>query len=149
MATVTELEVWIELDAPDTTAKSDSLASMIRGASKLNTVSICAFRAWGQREAPKTWWLPFYSALDACVTVTRIEVGIAVPELEAITERNSELARFIANPSTYSYRSDDPLPELLCRFDHCPTGHYTLVRCLPGIISFDEIQSATKRKQKK
>ena len=86
--------------------------------------------------------------MDDCVTVTRIFVTpmVVAPELQAITERNHELARCMANPTIY-YRSDQ-LPELMGRFDQCPTGRYMLVRCLPGILSFEKIQSATDRKRK-
>ena len=85
--------------------------------------------------------------MDACVTVTRIAVTpmVVAPELQAIMERNRELARCIADPGTY-YRSDQ-LPELMGRFANCPTGRYMLVLCLPGIISFEKIQSATNRKR--
>jgi hypothetical protein len=89
--------------------------------------------------------------LEACSTITRIEVGNydaeGVPQVQPIAARdadivlqfrqiaarNDKLAQFMASPNTYS---KDQLLDLLQQFDHCPTGRYRLARTLPEVFNF-------------
>ena len=90
----------------------------------------------------------FLQAVDACATVTTIEVQDVDPftffspelkqQLEAIARRNRELARLVANPSAFPMSR---LPSLMLQLGNCPTGRYMLARCLPGMVSFESVKS--------
>jgi hypothetical protein len=141
MATVTQLSVFLmpRDDKNETPKKLESLTRMIRGAVKLNSLTI---HSRGHK-------LPqLLQALEACATVTEIHVNdndgdgipyaLPVPDvqpLRRITARNSELGQFVANPSTFP---NDTLLTLMRQFNNCPTGLYMLTRRLPEVFSFEK-----------
>jgi hypothetical protein len=133
------VNLWVAVQRHKHT-KLSILARMIRGAIKLNKVTL--------RNLARSPWLrperAFFQRVAANSTLTRMELvrmhSKAVARLQGIATRNTELARFVASPSTYPI---DAVLSLANQFsnDHCPTGLYVLARSFPEVIAFDKIQS--------
>ena len=143
MATVIRLTVVFELyrEDGDTTEKLKSLTRMIRGAVKLNSLTIYNDSSRNPLRLPRQ----FFQALEACSTVTEIHgnhhdgdrplfTASEVRQLRRITARNSELGQFLANPSIFP---NNKVLTLMRQFNNCPTGLYVLTRRLPEIFSFE------------
>jgi hypothetical protein len=144
MSTVKKLtvELYQYNEACDTTEKLESLARMIRGAVKLNSLTIHNH----SRRNPLCPPRQFLQALEACATVTDIDVNQhdgnphdftepEVQQLRLITTRNSELGHFVANPSTFP---NDKILTLMIQLSDCPSGLYILTRRLPEVFSFEK-----------
>ena len=142
MATVLRLTVQLsEYDVDSTTMKLKSLTRMIRGAGKLNSLTIYAYDS--KHFSPPRQLL--FQALEACPTVTEIHVNMVphwnnftepeVKQLRRITARNTELEIFLANPITYP---KDKLLTLMRQFNNCPSGLFMLARRLPERFSFEK-----------
>ena len=149
VVSVTDLTVYFPDDA-DTFAKVERLVGMIRGAIQLSSLAIengsgdgfdlCRFNPPPQ----------LFQAIEACATLTRIEVNHhgdrrdfspdQVQQLQKVTTRNKELNWFRVNPCIYPTRN---LPALMCQFDNCPTGRYMLARRLPELLSFEKLCGGT------
>jgi hypothetical protein len=145
MATVTRLTVELCQfnDARATTEKVESLARMIRGALKLNSLTIHN----RDHKLPQ-----LLQALEACPTVTEIHVidYIGYPydftepglqQLRRITARNSELGQFVADPSSFP---NAKLLTLMIQLNDCPSGLYMLARRLPEVLSFEKTKPDQK-----
>ena len=136
-----------------TDAKLEILTRMIRGMVQLNSLTIRNLtRHPYLRPGPA-----FFQDMTVCATLTRVQLlrfhSKSAAKLQAIATRNSELARFVANPSSICPTADAML-SLVRQFSEtdCPSGLYLLARALPAVISFDKIHSkdaSPKPKQKK
>ena len=139
----TLIQLTVELSeyhTRDVREKLESLANMVRGLVKLNSLSIHTYDN-------NLWRFPphqLLQALEACASVTEIHVNNGfrpdftkseVQQLRRITARNRKLGRFLANPSTFS---NDKLLALMSQFNDCPSGLYMLTRRLPEIFSFQK-----------
>ena len=129
-------------DKNETPKKLESLTRMIRGAVKLNSLTI------HNRNSSKPLCPPrqLLQVLEACPTVTEIQVNRddgnrhdfterEAQQLRQITARNRELGQFVANPSTFP---NDKLLTLMIQLNDCSSGLYMLTRRLPEVFSFEK-----------
>ena len=142
MTTVKRLTVQLaEYSVDGATEKLESLTRMIRGAVKLNSLTI-RNRHYNRLSAPRQ----FFQDLDACASVTEIHLNkddfnphdfteSEERQLRRITTRNIELGHFVANPSTFPKTK---LLTLMRQFNKCPTGLYLLTLRLPEVFSFEK-----------
>ena len=148
MSTVKRLTVeFFRYEGCAATEKLEALTRMIRGAVKLNSLTLRTYAGNGLNHLPlrQSIHLPLrqlFQALEACATVTEIHVNNydgspniftepEVQELLRITARN----RFVANPSTFP---NDKLLNLMIQLSDCPSGLYMLTRRLPEVFSFEK-----------
>ena len=140
-ATLTHVKASVSgFKKDDATAKLDSLARMIWGAVRLESLTIRTLE--DNRLRPPRRLL---QALEACASVTEIQVNKDsnraifskrdVQLLRRVTARNQELARWMASPHTYP---NEQLLTLMRQFDSCPTGRFMLSRLLPELFSFQK-----------
>ena len=147
MTTVKRLTVeFVQRNKPSATTERleaerlEALTRMIRGAVKLNSLTIKTYGSYHPR-LPRQ----LVQALEACASVTEIHVNNdgerqdftehEEQQLRQVTARNSELGQFVSNPSTFPIAK---LLNLMRQFDKCPTGLYVLTRRLPEMFSFEK-----------
>ena len=157
MTTVTRLFANFQLsmrheDENDPARKLECLTRMIRGAVKLNSLSIHKHSSRNPLSSQNPLSPPrqLFDALEACASITEIHVNrhddddddgppdfteSQVQQLRRITARNTELGQFVANPSTFP---NTKLLTLMRQFNKCPTGLYVLTRRLPELFSFQK-----------
>ena len=157
-ATVTDLTFVTccksNFDIPFRDQQLQYLTRMIRRAAKLKSLRIEERYHVRLRLSSR-----MIEALEGCATITQFAAihdfrpdldRPLPPQLRRILDRNNELARFVASPSTYP---TDNLPSLIVQFDQCPSGRYMLARRLPEMLSFEDLaiksqDSLTKPTQK-
>ena len=141
-STVTHLTVETPVmaknrDIPSRSEEMKYLTRLIQGTAKLQSLNVTRHYYMQMREPGWT-----VKALERCATITQFapiyfHFHYAAnqqlnPEIRRILTRNNDLARFVANPSTYPA---DKLPSLIIQFHQCPSGRFMLARCLPELLS--------------
>ena len=92
--------------------------------------------------------------IETCATVTKIQLSRILTPIDFrpagvkqyvrfIEFRNRELARYVANPSTYPR---DELLVLMRLFENCPTGRYMLACSFVGTPSYYNIKTTDSSK---
>jgi hypothetical protein len=142
---LSELDVFIECSFSRAREKVDVLRRFIGDAVQLQNLTIITNPQAAQL------FRSLVETLEACTTITRLEVGRegnqgnnrtyvgdedvtnVVQQLRRFAARNEQLALFRASPNTYP---NDQLLDLMRQFDNCPTGRYRLACSLPGVFTF-------------
>ena len=75
----------------------------------------------------------FFQTIDACITITQIQVDSILIQDEV----QQLYVQQIANPIAYPALQ---LPTLLSQFDNCPTAPYILARRLPEALPFESLR---------
>ena len=134
------INLWVALQHEQHPKLQMLAGMMIRDAVQLNNLTLrnLAHRPWLRPDAA------FFHNVTACTTLTRLQLmrlhSKAVSQLQNIVTRNTELARFMATPTTFMIEARWNLVSQFAT-TNCPTGLYLLTRALPAVIPFDKIKS--------
>ena len=126
---LTDLAVWLSDTLEDNRSKLALLARLVNTTGQLNSLMIGA-----RGVVPEASKRSLFQAIDACTTITEIQVDTREPQLfgpeerqqlHGFARRNRELRRFRENPSAYPSCNLLPLVTLLENRD---SDRYELVR---------------------